>query len=190
MKLIYLSCILFLLASFVNGDAGDATTNGTTLENAKMFCRSFKYDETGINVEEAESFCQSLQNEGSGVYAKAESTSESDNPGRTEIPNQPDLLLNVPNLSIEQIHLEVDNLRLGLELDAGVAGLVNIQGGVNVNVNKVNLTLTGVKATAMLIVRLDNVRDIIHEALDTINNNAQILDSVLKGAAYANVTRT
>jgi hypothetical protein len=189
MRLIYLTCVLLVSMSFVNGAADDS--NSTTLENAKTFCKSFRYDETGINVEEAESFCKSLQDEGSGVYAEAESTSESSNPGRNEIPNQPDLLLNVPNLSIEQIHLEVDNLQLGLNLEAGVAGLVNIQGGVNVNVNKVNLTLTGVKATALLVVRLDNVRDIIHEALMTINNNAQVLDSVLKGA-YAtsqNATR-
>jgi len=175
-----------ILISSISCESEDSNNlNGTTLENAKTFCRSFKYDETGINVEEAESFCGSLQNEGSGVYAKAEPTSENDDPGRNPVPNQPDLLLNVPNLSIEQIHLEVENLKLGLELEAGVAGLVNIQGGVSVNVNNVNLTLTGVKATAMLVVRLDNVRDVIFQALHTINNNAQILEKVLKEASEA-----
>jgi len=180
----FLSIVFMIFVSSIRCDSEDSN-NGTTLENAKTFCRSFQYDETGINVEEAESFCESLQNEGSGVYAKAEPISEDGNPGRNQIPNQPDILLNVPNLSIEKIHLEVENLKLGLELEASVAGLVNIQGGVSVNVNNVNLTLTGVKATAMLIVRLDNVRDVIHQALHTINNNAQILEKVLKEASEA-----
>jgi hypothetical protein len=93
---------------------------------------------------------------------------------------QPDVLLDVPNLSVEEITLEVDNLRVDLALDARVANLVSLTAGANAAIDRVSLTIKGVQAEAHLIVRLDNVAAIIDRTLTTIDNNPEILTRLLE----------
>lgn len=91
----------------------------------------------------------------------------------------PDVYLNVPNLSVEQITLEVDNLKARLNLDAKLANLLSLTAGVDVGIDKVKLDIKGVKAAVMLRVRLDNVAYIIDRTLTTIDRNPQIIDRLL-----------
>ncbi|SMB81681.1 hypothetical protein [Deinococcus hopiensis] len=91
----------------------------------------------------------------------------------------PDVLLDVPNLSVEEITLEVDNLRAHVALDARLANLLQLTAGADVSIDKVKLTIKGVRAEALLKVNLDNVARIIDRTLTTIDRNPQILERLL-----------
>ncbi|HEY0101806.1 MAG TPA: hypothetical protein VGB76_22965, partial [Pyrinomonadaceae bacterium] len=69
----------------------------------------------------------------------------------------PDVLLDVPNLSVEEITLEVENLRAKVSLDARLANLLQLSAGADAGIDKVKLTIKGVRAELLLKVRLDNV---------------------------------
>ena len=91
---------------------------------------------------------------------------------------QPDVLLDVPNLSVEEITLEVENVEAKLSLDARVANLVQLRAGADVSIGNVNLTIKGVQAQASLVVRLDNVRAIVERTLTTLENNPEIIETL------------
>jgi hypothetical protein len=93
--------------------------------------------------------------------------------------DQPDVLLDVPDLSVEQITLEVDNLQVHLALDARLANLLKLTAGADASIDKVKLDIKGVHAQATLIVRLDNVRAIIERTLQTLDNNPQLVTQLL-----------
>jgi hypothetical protein len=67
-----------------------------------------------------------------------------------------------------------------VSLDARVANLVKITAGVDASIDKVNLSIKGVKASVLLIVRLDNVRQIIEKTLDTLDKNPQLVERLLQ----------
>lgn len=92
---------------------------------------------------------------------------------------QPDVLLDVPNLSVESITLEVDNLQVHVALDARLANLLKLTAGADASIDKVKLDIKGVQATATLVVRLENVRAIIERTLQTLDNNPQLVTQLL-----------
>ena len=91
---------------------------------------------------------------------------------------QPDVVLDVPNLSVDEITLKVDNLQVHVALDAQLASLLKLTAGADASIDQVDLTIKGVKAQAALIVRLDNVRAIIERTLQTLDNNPQIIEQL------------
>lgn len=91
----------------------------------------------------------------------------------------PDVLLDVPDLTVEQITLEVDNLQVHLALDARLANLLKLTAGADASIDKVKLDIKGVHAQVTLIVRLDNVRAIIERTLQTLDNNPQMITQLL-----------
>lgn len=91
---------------------------------------------------------------------------------------QPDVVLDIPNLSVDEITLEVDNLQANVSLDARLANLLKLTAGADVSIDKVSLSIKGVQAQAALIVRLDNVRAIIERTLQTLDNNPQIISEL------------
>ena len=99
-------------------------------------------------------------------------------PPRTSA-SDPDVLLQIPNLSVESIDLQVDNLKAHVNLDAKLANLLSLTAGVDVGIDKVKLTIKGVKASVLLRVRLDNVAYIIDRTLTTLDRNPQIVDRLL-----------
>ena len=88
---------------------------------------------------------------------------------------QPDVVLDIPNLSVEEITLEVQNLEAKVALEARLANLLHLSAGANASIESVKLTIKGVQARAALIVRLDNVKAIIDRTLQTLDNNPQII---------------
>jgi hypothetical protein len=98
---------------------------------------------------------------------------------RAAAAGNPDVYLAVPNLSVDEILLEVDNLDVHLALDARVANLVSIKAGVDAQIGSVKLEIRGVGAEAYLTVRLDNVARILDRTLTTIDNNPQLLQRLL-----------
>ena len=91
----------------------------------------------------------------------------------------PDVILDVPNLSVEQLTIEVNNLQVHLALDARLANLLHLTAGADARIDNVRIDLRGVRAQATLIVRLDNVRAIIERTLQTLDNNPQIVTQLL-----------
>lgn len=59
------------------------------------------------------------------------------------ISNPPDVWLNVPDLSVQEISIVVEDIKAHVSLSANVAGLVSLNAGVDVSIDKVNLTITG-----------------------------------------------
>lgn len=92
----------------------------------------------------------------------------------------PDVLLDVPNLSVDEITLEVENLKAKVSLDARLANLLALTAGADVAIDKVKLQIKGVKAEVLLKVRLDNVAAIIDRTLTTIDRNPEILTKLLE----------
>ncbi len=93
--------------------------------------------------------------------------------------DQPDVLLDIPNLSIDEINLEVNNLQVHIALDARLANLLKLTAGADASIDQVKIGIKGVQATATLVVRLDNVRAIIERTLQTLDNNPQLVTQLL-----------
>lgn len=93
--------------------------------------------------------------------------------------DQPDVLLDIPNLSVEELTIEVDKLEAHIALDARLANLLKLTAGADVTIDKVKVQLKGVKAQALLVVRLDNVRAIIERTLQTLDGNPEIVQRLL-----------
>lgn len=93
--------------------------------------------------------------------------------------DQPDVLLDIPNLSVDEITIEVANLQVDISLDARLANLLKLTAGANASVDQVKIGIKGVQAQATLIVRLDNVRAIIERTLQTLDNNPQLVTQLL-----------
>jgi hypothetical protein len=92
---------------------------------------------------------------------------------------EPDVYLSVPDLQVDEISLDVENLEAHLALQARLANLLELRAGAHVTVEKVQLEIKGVAARAMLKVRLENVYAILDRALTSIDLNPQILEGVI-----------
>jgi hypothetical protein len=90
----------------------------------------------------------------------------------------PDVYLNVPKLSVGRIELDVDNLSADINLAANVAQLVTINAGVQVSIQKVNLTIVDVEAELELIVRLGHLADIVNRVFSSIDLNPLLITAI------------
>ena len=98
---------------------------------------------------------------------------------------QPDVLLHVPVLKVEEINLEVEDLNARVSLEAEVLKLLKLHVGADVSIGRVSLDLKGVDAVALLKVRLDEVAAIIEQVMMTIRDNPQILTDLTRGLGEA-----
>src|ERR1700761_7032729 len=90
----------------------------------------------------------------------------------------PDVLLSVPTLSVGRIELDVDNLAADINLNANVAQLVQINAGVQVSIQKVNLTITDVDVQLELIVRLGHLVDIVNRVFSSLDLNPLLITAI------------
>jgi hypothetical protein len=133
--------------------------------------------------------------EGSGSQETNESTSEKAvgrpslqqeydgrviDQGGQSISEDPDVTLDVSSLEIEELKLDVKNLRHRTSLQAELADMVKLNVGVEAVLDGAKLELKGVDAQTLLKANLDNVRAILSQALDTIDNNPQILQDIAR----------
>lgn len=88
---------------------------------------------------------------------------------------EPDVVLDVPELEVDRITLEVRDLRAHVSILAELANLLNISVGVDARLDEVKLEIEGVEAEVHLVARLKNVRAILIKALDTIGEHPEIL---------------
>jgi hypothetical protein len=106
-------------------------------------------------------------------------------PERRESDDQPDVLLDVPELRVDEISLEVEDLHARVALRADVLSLLRLHVGVEADLGRVQLTIKGVEAQALLKVRLDNVARIIDRVLTTIDNNPEIVEGLIEQVGEA-----
>jgi pyruvate/2-oxoglutarate dehydrogenase complex dihydrolipoamide acyltransferase (E2) component len=102
------------------------------------------------------------------------------NQGGPPASDDPDLTLDVPSLNVEELNLDVENLRARVSLHAELADMVKLSVGVEADVDKVKLEAKGVEAQLLLKAGLDNVRAILAQALDALDNNPGILEDLLQ----------
>jgi hypothetical protein len=98
----------------------------------------------------------------------------------TSITPNRDVILEIPELSVDSIGLTVSDVRAHVALDANAMNLVQLTAGVDVGIKKVQLGIVGVLAEAYLYVDLDNVAKIVNRVVQTLDRNPQILIQVLK----------
>jgi hypothetical protein len=91
-----------------------------------------------------------------------------------------DVILEIPELSVDSIGLTVKDVRAHVSLDANAMNLVQITAGVDVGIKQVQLGIVGVFAEAYLYVDLDNVARIVDRVVMTLDRNPDILAQVLK----------
>jgi pyruvate/2-oxoglutarate dehydrogenase complex dihydrolipoamide acyltransferase (E2) component len=92
---------------------------------------------------------------------------------RGESAGDPDLQLDVPALSVEEIDLEVEDLQVHLSIQADLADLVKIKVGLDAELGELKLGIKGLEAQLQLKARLDNVRAIFSEVLESLEHNPQ-----------------
>jgi hypothetical protein len=93
----------------------------------------------------------------------------------------PDVLLDVPVVKVDRIHLKVEELDAHLALNAKVLDLVTLDVGVNVHLGKLEIEIEGVEAQALVKVRLDHVAAIVDRTLTTIDRNPELLEEPRPG---------
>jgi hypothetical protein len=100
--------------------------------------------------------------------------------GETPARKDVDVLLDVSELEVDRIKLTVRGLRAHVSVLAELAGLVNLQVGVDARLDEVDLEIEGVRAKVLLKVRLDDVRAILNHALDTVAKHPEILRALTR----------
>src|SRR5215218_4881904 len=89
--------------------------------------------------------------------------------------DEPDVVLDVPELEVDRITLEVRDLRAHVSILAELANLVNISVGVDARLDEVKLEIEGVEAEVLLVARLKTPRATLVKALETIGEYPEIL---------------
>src|SRR5690606_14893784 len=90
----------------------------------------------------------------------------------------PDVLLSVPDLGVDKITLNVEDLEADVDLHARVLQAVEIHVGAQVTLGRVELEIENVHAKAMLKVKLDKVAQIVDRLMRTIEANPEIITSL------------
>ncbi|MFI7430182.1 hypothetical protein ACIBPB_24575 [Micromonospora sp. NPDC049836] len=110
----------------------------------------------------------------------------SERPGhRPEGAPEPDVLLDIPEVTVDELRLAVDGLDADLSLRARLANLVQLDAGVRVHLEGVELDVTGVSAEALLKVRLEKLVQILDRALTTIDRNPQVIEALARSAGVS-----
>ena len=101
-------------------------------------------------------------------------------PARTEgQASPPDILVEVPKLNLDSLHLVVDSLDAHLYLNARIANLVQFTARADVTVDSLVLDLAGLNAEALVAVRLDNLTQILTQLLATLQRNPALAEKLL-----------
>jgi hypothetical protein len=98
-----------------------------------------------------------------------------------------DVVLDIPNVCVERIFLKVDSVTARINLNAQVSNLVKVQAGADVLIGNVDLTIQDVRATALLLVDLDDVVHIVDNTLTFVDNHPEIIQQL--GSTLQNTVR-
>ena len=99
-------------------------------------------------------------------------------PGEISDTDEPDVVVDIPVVKVDEIHFELDDLVARISLHAEVLDLVKLSVGVHAELGKVELNIKGVQAQALLRARLDHVTAIIDRVLTTLDRNPEVLQTI------------
>ena len=116
-------------------------------------------------------------NETNRELRRYESREESD-PG-----GPPDVLLDVPELRIDLIHFELDDLDAHLAVKANVLNLVKLNVGIDVHLSRVALDIKGVEVEALLKARLDHVTAVVDRLMTSLDRNPELVEGLSRAVA-------
>src|SRR5215218_6430549 len=118
------------------------------------------------------------KNETDRQYRRYESREESDPAG-----GPPDVLLDVPELRIDLIHFELDDLDAHLAVKANVLNLVKLNVGIDVHLSRVKLDIKGVEAEVVLKARLDHVTAIVDRLMTSLDRNPDLIEGLSRAVS-------
>jgi hypothetical protein len=95
----------------------------------------------------------------------------------------PDVLLDVPELRIDTIHFELDDLDAHVALKARVLNLVKLNVGVDVHLGRTKLDIKGVEAELVLKARLDHVTAIVDRLMTSLDRNPELVKGLSRAVA-------
>jgi hypothetical protein len=101
-------------------------------------------------------------------------------PGEISDTDEPDVVVDIPVVKVDEIHFELDDLMARVSLHAEVLDLVKLSVGVHAELGKVELNIKGVEAQALMRARLDHVTAIIDRVLTTLDRNPEVLQEIAK----------
>ena len=90
----------------------------------------------------------------------------------------PDVLVDVPVLKVDKIHLKLANIDAHVALKAQILDLVSLDVGIDVHLGKLEIDIEGVEAQALLKVRLEHVAAIVDRVMTTIDRNPELVHSL------------
>jgi hypothetical protein len=90
------------------------------------------------------------------------------------------VLVDVPVVKVDEIDIQVEDLRAQVAVMAEVRDIVQLSVGADAHLGKVELKIEGVEAQALLKARLNNVTAILERVLTTLDRNPELLESVGK----------
>ena len=111
-------------------------------------------------------------NESAREYRRFVSREESDPAG------PPDVLLDVPELRVDSIHFELDDLDAHLAVKANVLDLVKLNVGIDVHLSRVKLDIKGVEVEAVLKARLDHVTAVVDRLMTSLDRNPELVEGL------------
>ncbi|KAH7174010.1 uncharacterized protein B0J16DRAFT_351224 [Fusarium flagelliforme] len=162
---------ILLLAPLVSFGLAQAQTPDST--EPATTAESISIDPTSSPIETETGTASPTGGSGSGSGGGSTSRNSSLGP--------PDVHLKVPELSVGRIELDVDNLHADINLNADIAKLVQLNAGIQVGIEKVNITIVDVEAELELVVRLGHLVEIVNRTLSSLDLNPaliNLLDSV------------
>jgi 2-oxoacid dehydrogenase-like protein with E3 subunit-binding domain len=95
----------------------------------------------------------------------------------------PDVLLDVPELRVDSIHFELDDLDAHVALKAKVLNLVKLNVGVDVHLSRVKLDIKGVEAQVVLKARLDHVTAIVDRLMTSLDRNPELVKGLSRAVS-------
>jgi e3 binding domain len=95
----------------------------------------------------------------------------------------PDVVLDVPELRVDSIHFELDDLDAHLALKARVLNLVKLNVGIDIHLSRVKLDVKGVEAEVVLKARLDHVTAIVDRLMTSLDRNPELVKGLSKAVS-------
>jgi e3 binding domain len=157
--------------------ATKAKRSGTSSRNGKKPASSQK--RTGGGRDGARPAQEALlaQNDADREYRRYAHREEEDRVG------PPDVLLDVPELRIDSIHFELDDLDAHVALKAQVLNLVKLNVGVDVHLARTKLDVKGVEAQLVLKARLDHVTAIVDRLMTSLDRNPELVKGLSRAVS-------
>jgi hypothetical protein len=97
------------------------------------------------------------------------------------IPDGPDVLVDVPVAKVDEVDVEVDDLRAQVAVMAEVRKILMLSVGADAKLGQVELKIEGVEAQALLKARLKNVHAIVERVALTLDRNPELLAAIGRG---------